>query len=46
MNKDELRTLLAELYADFWAEEQKKHGYVYNELSFSPDAFLRWLSGR
>ncbi len=34
---------LAELYRDFWEEEEKKHGYAYNELSFSAEAFLRWI---
>lgn len=43
MPKEKMRKLLAELYQDFWEEEQEKHGYRYNELSFSADSFLRWL---
>lgn len=43
MEKNEFRRMLAELYRDFWEEEEKKHGYNYNELSFSANAFLRWL---
>jgi hypothetical protein len=44
MEKENLRKLLAELYSDFWQEEEKIHGYAYNEHSFSTEAFLRWLS--
>ncbi len=43
MEKGEFKKMLAELYQDFWRQEEKKHGYEYNELSFSPNAFLRWI---
>lgn len=43
MEKTQLKVMLAELYKDFWTEEEQMHGYEYNELSFSPGAFLHWL---
>lgn len=44
MDKTELKKMLAELYKDFWEQEEKIHGYNYNELSFSAEAFLSWLT--
>lgn len=43
MTKEEFRNMLRELHKQFWEEESKIHGYSYNELSFSADAFMRWL---
>lgn len=44
MEKAELKVMLAALYKDFWEQEEKIHGYEYNEQSFSADTFLRWLT--
>lgn len=43
MDKEEFKKMLMELHREFWEQELKKHGYNYNELSFSAEAFLRWL---